>query len=90
MSLGGKEIELFWQAICREISLVIGQQLLPSPLLFLLELIPDSLRVQREIIQFLLMLAKEAIMVKWVGADYPSVQLWKSLIPDVVTPERLR
>lgn len=85
-----KEIKVFWQAVCRGIGLVIGQQLLPSPLLCLLGLIPDSLKVHSEIVQFLLMLARKAVMTKWVGADPPSIQLWKSLISEVFILERLR
>lgn len=34
------------------------------------------------------MLARKSVMVKWIGADSPSVQLW--LIPVVVVLERLR
>lgn len=85
-----KNIELFWQAICAEISMIIEQPLSPSPLACLLGLIPDCLKAHKEIVQFLLMLARKAIMVKWVGADPPSAQLWKSLISDVITLEQLR
>lgn len=61
--------------------------MLSSPLLFLIGLKPNPLKVHKEIIKFLLVLARKGVMVKWIGADSPSVQLW--LIP-VVILERLR
>lgn len=62
-----KETELLWQAVCRETSLVTGQQLLPSPILCLLGLIPGALKVPEEPIPVLLMLVRKAVTFKWVG-----------------------
>ena len=36
------------------------------------------------------MIARKAIMTKWVGDDAPTTQLWKSLISNAVTLEKLR
>ena len=85
-----EKIQQFWLSVCGEISLVIGQKLYPSPLLCLLGNIPNSLRAQNGMIQFLLMLARKTIMTKWVGDESPSLILWKSLISDVITLENLR
>ena len=84
------QIQVFWKAVCREISTAIEQQLVSNPLVCLLGSIPDSLKVHKEVIQFLLMLARKAIMTKWVGEESPSIQLWKSLISDAATLEKLR
>lgn len=83
-------IQVFWRAICANISIAIGQQVLPNPLLCLLGNVPNFLKQHEEVIQSLLMLARKAIMVKWVGDDPLSVLTWKSLIPEVVTLEKLR
>lgn len=60
-----------------------------NPLLSLLRSVPNFLKQHEEVIQSLLMLTRRAIMVKWVGNDPPSVLIWKSLISEVVTLEKL-
>lgn len=47
------------------------------------------LKQHEEVIQSLLMLSRKAITVKWVGDDPSSVFMWKSLISEVVTLEKL-
>lgn len=85
-----EEIQRFWKVVCTEVSVVIGQQLKPSALLCLLGLIPDSLKLHKHTVHFLFMVARKAIMTKWVGDEPPSSQLWKSIISDTVSLERLR
>lgn len=82
-------IQVFWRAICANISIAIGQQVSPNPLLCLLGNVPNFLKQHEEVIQSLLMLARKAIMVKWVGDDPPSVLMWKSLISEVMALEKL-
>ena len=84
------KIQRFWQTVCDEVSLIVRQQLQPNPILCLLGYIPDSLRSHKNTIQFLLMLGRKAVMNKWVGDEPPSMHLWKSLISDYVSLERLR
>lgn len=64
---------------------MIGQALLPS----LLGLMPDALKTHK-IDCSLLMQARKAIMFECVGGYAPSVQLWGSLMSEVLTLERLR
>uniref|UniRef100_A0A096LVM8 Reverse transcriptase zinc-binding domain-containing protein n=1 Tax=Poecilia formosa TaxID=48698 RepID=A0A096LVM8_POEFO len=85
-----KIIEAFWQAVCHEISSAIGQTVHPGPVLCLLGLIPTHLGTHKETVQLLLMLARKVIMVKWIGCDAPSIQLWKNLFSEVIVLERLR
>lgn len=73
------KIQLFWRAICVNISTAIGQQVSANPLLCLLGNVLDSF------IQSL----RKAIMVKWVRDDSPSTYMWKSLITKVVTLEKI-
>lgn len=54
----------------------------------LLGSVPNIPKQHEEVIQSLLMLAKKAIMMKWVGDDPPSIFMWKSLISEVVTLEK--
>ena len=84
------EIQLFWKAVSTEISTATGQQLLPDPLVCLLRSLPDSLRMHKDIVQSLRMLARKSLMTKWVGDDPPNIQIWKYLISDVITLARLR
>lgn len=83
-------IQVFWRAICANIIVAIGQQVSASPLLCLLASVPNFLKQHEEVIQSLLMLARKAIMLKWVGDDPPSLLTWKSMISEVVTLEKLR
>lgn len=82
-----KEIKVFWTAICKDRSTEMVQQLLPIPLLCLLRRYAWFFE---ESVQFLLMLVRKAVRTKWVESDSTSVQLWKPLISDDVTLEKLR
>ena len=68
----------------------IGQQVSANPLLCFLGSVPNFLKQHEEVIQSLLMLARKATMVKWIGDDPPTVLIWKSLISKVMTLEKLR
>lgn len=74
------KIQLFWRAVCINISTAFGQQVSPNSLLCLLGRVPGSLKQHEEVVQSLLMLARKAIMVKWVGDAPPSISTRKSLI----------
>lgn len=82
-------IQSFWKDVCVNISSAIGQKVSENPLMCLLGHIPASLIKHEQVIQPLLMLARKAIMVRWVGNIPPSISLWKSLISDVMTLIRL-
>ncbi|CAG5866902.1 unnamed protein product [Menidia menidia] len=82
-------IQSFWKDVCAKISTAIGEIVSENPLTCLLGHIPKSLAKYEHVIQSLLMLARKAIMVKWVGSEPPSISLWKSLISDVMTLIRL-
>uniref|UniRef100_A0A8C5HT91 Reverse transcriptase domain-containing protein n=1 Tax=Gouania willdenowi TaxID=441366 RepID=A0A8C5HT91_GOUWI len=84
-----KKVQTFWRAVCLSVSKATGQQVSVDPLMCLLGKIPASLKNNENVIQSLLMLARKAIMVKWVGEDPPSISVWKSLISEVVTLEKL-
>lgn len=84
MCLECEEIELFWQVICRN-QFVYSTATASQP-----TIMQDFLKVHKETLQFVLMAATKVIMVKWVGADSPSVQLWKSLITDSIRLEMMR
>uniref|UniRef100_A0A8C5G1I7 Reverse transcriptase domain-containing protein n=1 Tax=Gouania willdenowi TaxID=441366 RepID=A0A8C5G1I7_GOUWI len=84
-----KKVQTFWRAVCLSVSKATGQQVSVDPLMRLLGKIPASLKNNENVIQSLLMLARKAIMVKWVGEDPPSISVWKSLISEVVTLEKL-
>lgn len=59
------KIQLFWRAVCINISTAFGQQVSPNSLLCLLGSVPGSLKQHEEVVQSLLMLARKAIMVKF-------------------------
>ena len=83
-------IQTFWNEVCKEVSKVIEQQLTKNPLVCLLGNIPESVKVHKDVVQFLLMLARKAIMIKWVGDESPSIQLWRSLISEAAILEKMR
>lgn len=85
-----EKIQTFWQAVCKEVTSVIGQQLKPDALLCLLGLLPDPFKRYKDTINFLLMVARKAVMRKWVGDEPPSLLLWKNIISDTITLEKLR
>jgi len=82
-------IQSFWKDVCARISTAIGQNVSENPLMCLLGHIPKPPVKHEHVIQSLIMLARKAIMVKWVGREPPSLSLWKSLISDVMTLIRL-
>lgn len=57
---------------------------LPSPLLCFLGL-PET---HTQTVQLLLMLGRKAIMSEWIRVYTPSVQLWRSLVSEVVALDR--
>ena len=79
----------FWGDVCDHLSGILGQGLNAEPLLCLLGVIPTTLEKYKKIIHPLLMLARKAIMIKWVGDQPPTTTLWKSLIGDLVSMEKL-
>ena len=85
-----ENIQRFWQTVCVEVSVIIKQQLQPTPILCLLGGIPETLRSHKNTVHFLLMLGRKAVMTKWVGDEAPSISQWKSLITDYISLERLR
>lgn len=85
-----EKIQRFWQSVCDEINVIIKRQLQPNPMLCLLGYVPESLRSHKNTIHFLLMLGRKAVMNKWVGDESPSIHMWKSLISDYISVERLR
>lgn len=52
--------------------------------------IPKSLGQHKNTAHFSLMLGQKATMTKWVGDEPPSAHLWKFLISDHISLERLR
>uniref|UniRef100_A0A3P9C5G3 Reverse transcriptase domain-containing protein n=1 Tax=Maylandia zebra TaxID=106582 RepID=A0A3P9C5G3_9CICH len=82
-------IQSFWKEVCANISTAIGHQVTENPLMCILGYIPVSLVQHEYVIQSLLMLARKSIMLRWVGAEPPSISLWKSLIIEVMTLIRL-
>ncbi len=85
-----EKIQRFWQTVCAEVSVIIKQQLQPNPMSCLLGCIPESLRSHKNTVHLLLMLGRKAVMTKWVGDEPPSIHLWKSLMSDCISLERLR
>lgn len=71
-------MQAFWKAVCKEISSVIKQTLIPTPLVCLLGFLPDGLKMYKEIVQFLLMVARKTVMFKWVGSEGPTLKMWKT------------
>ena len=55
-----------------------------------IKLAPPLRSYKNTVIFFLLMLGWKAVMTKWVGDEPPSTHLWKSLIADYISLERLR
>ena len=80
---------MFWRAVCTEVATSVAQQVSVNPLMCLLGKIPVSLKKNEEVVQSLLMMARKAIMVKWIMDDPPTVTQWKSLISEVLTLVKL-
>ena len=85
-----REIKEYWQEVCKEVSTAISQPVNLDPLLCLLGLIPAQLNKYKSTIDFLLMTARKAIMIKWVGEDAPTITLWKKVVEEVIMLEKLR
>ncbi len=74
----------FWILICEALSDVCKVTVKASPMKCLLSILPPPLQEHKDIIHPLLMLARKAIMNKWVGDSPPLYRGWLFMIKDLI------